>query len=37
MSNGLWLYFDGTHFSVAGSRYIVQRAEIPLEQFLALR
>jgi hypothetical protein len=37
MSNGLWLYFDGTHFSVAGSRYMVQRAEIPLEQFLALR
>jgi peptidoglycan/LPS O-acetylase OafA/YrhL len=37
MSNGLWLYFDGTHFTVAGSKYMVQRAEIPLKQFLALR
>jgi hypothetical protein len=35
MDKGLWLYFDGTHFSVAGSQFMVQRAEKPLEQFLS--
>ena len=25
MHDGLWLYFDRTHFSVAGSRFIAQR------------
>jgi hypothetical protein len=34
MHDGLWLYFDGTHFSVAGSRYMVQKAEILLTEFL---
>lgn len=37
MHNGLWLYFDSTHFSVAGSRYMVQRVEIPLIEFLDRR
>jgi hypothetical protein len=36
MKDGLWLYFDDTHFSVAGSRYMVHRAETPITQFLAL-
>ncbi len=34
MKDGLWLYFDGTHFSVAGSRYMVSRAEPALVRFL---
>jgi peptidoglycan/LPS O-acetylase OafA/YrhL len=33
MEDGLWLYFDGTHFSVAGSRYMALRAEAPLTHF----
>jgi len=32
--NGIWLYFESTHFSVAGSRYVVSRAEAPLKAFL---
>lgn len=32
--NGIWLYFESTHFSVAGSRYVVSRAETPLRAFL---
>jgi peptidoglycan/LPS O-acetylase OafA/YrhL len=34
MDNELWLYFDGTHFTVAGSYYMVRRAEAPLIRFL---
>jgi len=34
MHDGLWLYFDRTHFSVAGSRFMAQRVEIPLTHFL---
>jgi peptidoglycan/LPS O-acetylase OafA/YrhL len=37
MKDGLWLYFDGTHFSVAGSHHMVERAETPLRQFLDFR
>ncbi|MBI5260632.1 MAG: acyltransferase [Bradyrhizobium sp.] len=35
MNDGLWLYHDGTHFSVAGSHYMVGRAEPELIRFLA--
>jgi hypothetical protein len=34
MDDGLWLYFDGTHFTVAGSYYMVRRIEAPLIRFL---
>jgi peptidoglycan/LPS O-acetylase OafA/YrhL len=34
IKDGIWLYSDYSHFSVAGSRYIVRRAEIPLAKFL---
>ena len=34
MHDGLWLYSDRTHFSVAGSRFMAQRVEIPLTHFL---
>ena len=31
---GHWLYFDRTHFTVAGSYYMVRRIEAPLTRFL---
>jgi peptidoglycan/LPS O-acetylase OafA/YrhL len=34
MDGGLWLYFDETHFTVSGSRYMVRRIERPLTEFL---
>jgi peptidoglycan/LPS O-acetylase OafA/YrhL len=34
MEDGVWLYFDGTHFTVAGSYYMVRRIEAPLIKFL---
>jgi peptidoglycan/LPS O-acetylase OafA/YrhL len=34
VSDGLWLYHDFNHFTVAGSLYIVKRAEIPFMNFL---
>jgi peptidoglycan/LPS O-acetylase OafA/YrhL len=34
MDAGNWLYFDRTHFSVAGSYYMVRRIEAPLTSFL---
>lgn len=37
MKDGLRLYFDRTHFSVAGSYYMVQRAERPLTEFIDFR
>jgi hypothetical protein len=33
IKDGIWLYSDYRHFSVAGSRCIVTRAEIPLTKF----
>jgi peptidoglycan/LPS O-acetylase OafA/YrhL len=32
--DGVWLYFDASHFSVAGSNYMVSRAESVLRDFL---
>ena len=34
MEDGVWLYFDGTHFTVAGSYFMVRRIEAPLIRFL---
>jgi peptidoglycan/LPS O-acetylase OafA/YrhL len=34
VSDGIWLYYDLTHFTVAGSHYMVKRAEIPFTRFL---
>jgi hypothetical protein len=34
VKDGAWLYIDGGHFSVAGARYMGQRAEAPLVNFL---
>jgi peptidoglycan/LPS O-acetylase OafA/YrhL len=34
MDAGNWLYFDRTHFTVAGSYYMVRRIEAPLTKFL---
>jgi peptidoglycan/LPS O-acetylase OafA/YrhL len=36
VSGGAWLYWDRTHFSFAGSRYIVERAAKPFTRFLEL-
>jgi len=33
--NGVWLYFDYSHFSVAGSKYIISRAAPVVHKFLA--
>jgi hypothetical protein len=33
-SNGYWLYHDRTHFTVAGSNYMVNHAEAPFTKFL---
>jgi peptidoglycan/LPS O-acetylase OafA/YrhL len=35
VSDGIWLYFDRTHFSVAGSRYMVTRAAELFRRLLA--
>jgi hypothetical protein len=32
--DGVWLYFDRSHFSVAGSKYMVTRAEDAFREFL---
>ena len=34
VSDGLWLYRDFDHFTVAGSLYMVKHAEAPFMQFL---
>jgi SGNH domain (fused to AT3 domains)/Acyltransferase family len=34
MDRGLWLYFDQTHFTVAGSYFMVRRIEQPLVNFI---
>ncbi|MGY3618105.1 acyltransferase family protein [Bradyrhizobium sp. USDA 10063] len=36
VSGGAWLYWDRTHFSFAGSRYMVERAAKPFTRFLEL-
>jgi peptidoglycan/LPS O-acetylase OafA/YrhL len=33
--DGIWLYFDTSHFTVAGSRYMVSRAAPVLRDFMA--
>lgn len=33
-SDGYWLYHDRTHFTVAGSYYMVNHAEAPFTKFL---
>jgi peptidoglycan/LPS O-acetylase OafA/YrhL len=35
VSGGYWLYWDRTHFSLAGSRYMVERAAEPFGRLLA--
>ena len=35
VKGGIWLYFDYTHFSVAGSNYMVSRAASVFSRFLA--
>ena len=35
VKDGVWLYRDGNHFTVAGSQYMVQRADGPISAFLA--
>jgi peptidoglycan/LPS O-acetylase OafA/YrhL len=34
MNDGLWLYFDRTHFSVAGSYFMVERIDARLTKFI---
>jgi peptidoglycan/LPS O-acetylase OafA/YrhL len=34
VKDGIWLYRDGNHFTVAGSNYMVRRAEVPISEFL---
>jgi hypothetical protein len=34
VADGIWLYFDRTHFTAAGSDYMVKRAEVPLTRFI---
>jgi peptidoglycan/LPS O-acetylase OafA/YrhL len=34
VSDGLWLYHDFNHFTVAGSLYMVKRAQVPFTNFL---
>jgi peptidoglycan/LPS O-acetylase OafA/YrhL len=34
IEDGIWLYFDRTHFSVAGSKYMVTRTSDVLRKFL---
>lgn len=35
VKNGIWLYYESNHFSVAGSRYIVTRARDRIANFIA--
>ncbi|MCA1452965.1 acyltransferase [Bradyrhizobium sp. BRP22] len=35
VAEGYWLYWDRTHFSLAGSRYMVERAKEPFGRLLA--
>jgi hypothetical protein len=35
LKDGIWLYRDGNHFTVAGSEYMVERADGPISAFLA--
>jgi peptidoglycan/LPS O-acetylase OafA/YrhL len=35
VKDGIWLYYDATHFSVAGSLYMVERSKAVFEEFLA--
>jgi hypothetical protein len=35
VDHGIWLYRDSNHFTVAGSRYMVERAQQPIRRFLA--
>jgi peptidoglycan/LPS O-acetylase OafA/YrhL len=35
VKDGIWLYFDYSHFSVAGSKYIISRAAPVVHKFLA--
>ena len=35
VDNGIWLYFDRAHFSVAGSKYMMTRAADAFHKFLA--
>lgn len=32
--DGHWLYWDRTHFTLAGSQYMVERAKLPLQRFI---
>jgi hypothetical protein len=34
VKDGIWLYRDSNHFTVAGSNYMVQLAEKPIVEFL---
>ena len=35
VKNGVWLYFNGNHFSVAGARYFGEQAKDKFSQFLS--
>jgi hypothetical protein len=35
VKDGIWLYDDDVHFSVAGSRYMVERSKDVFRTFLA--
>jgi peptidoglycan/LPS O-acetylase OafA/YrhL len=35
VKNGIWLYYDDAHFSVAGSRYMVDRSRTVFKDFLS--
>jgi hypothetical protein len=35
VKDGIWLYFDDSHFTVAGSKYMVTRAADVFRKFLA--
>jgi peptidoglycan/LPS O-acetylase OafA/YrhL len=37
VKDGVWLYFNASHFSVAGSRYLVSRSEDVFSPFLKAR
>ncbi len=37
VKDGVWLYFDNVHFSVAGSKYMVSRAAHVFQNFLSTR
>ena len=35
VKDGIWLYCDSAHFSVAGSQYMVERSKAVFREFLA--